>query len=574
MADNVKIIKVTDKQKKKRIIIQNKVYELMDDLELSEADKKKGVKSFNRLMWEEKFKSMSDIDFYNMMLEMKNRRGYCFSYEADSLTEKKDNMNVNKINKIAKKHGFKLREYVMFPHKNRTNPDNPVISKTPLPIIAITVKRLQQMLTKKNKSSSDTSVVNPVTGQVTNESKAARLSNSQTYSLMTSKQLSAVKEYLSVRADDEVAKRQMFKEIEQTGKAHLSNYTIEPWNKQSIQAMEVFLRSAGLYSNMLKKNTGGIKSKEDLYNEGIDTNKKDLSMYKMIVFGENHQNPIMIKHMNKSIETFRPNYILHELAIPEDIVSPKEARRRLNDKNVKNHLDIDITDIYTLGAKLNATIIGIDAAKYLIDQKHDVLSQFVTREAKMMQHIEQFFALPNVKIAVIVGDTHLRYFETEELGYPSPIFKKYVNNDDVLIIRLSEIEREINIPKEYKYKFKRTKIKNDEIERYEINIMEEKRNTLVGHLFIKYLIDKNGNLINFNNDSAKFIGIRYFDEFKDAGLDKSLIPALKEDSKFKTENYYILLPKNSNLSNLFKHEDKIYTYDLEVDIINLICAKI
>ena len=104
--------------------------------------------------------------------------------------------------------------------------------------------------------------------------------------------------------------------------------------------------------------------------------------------------------------------------------------------------------------------------------------------------------------------------------------------------------------------------------------MEEKRNTLVGHLFIKYLTDKNGNLINFNNDSAKFIGIRYFDEFKDAGLDKSLIPALKENSKFKTENYYILLPKNSNLSNLFKHEDKIYTYDLEIDITNLICAKI
>ena len=119
---------------------------------------------------------MSDIDFYNLMLEMKKRRGYCFSFEANSITDKKHTMNVNKLNKVAKEMGFKLREYVVFPHKNRANPDNPVISKTPLPIIAITVKRLQQMLTKKNKTSSDNSVVNPVTGQVTNDSKAARLS--------------------------------------------------------------------------------------------------------------------------------------------------------------------------------------------------------------------------------------------------------------------------------------------------------------------------------------------------------------------------------------------------------------
>ena len=102
----VSVTSVSEKQKKKRIIIQNKVLELMDKLELSEKDIKDGKKSYNRQVWEERFRTMSDLDFHKMMIQMKEKRGYCFTYEADSLaTKNKTNMTVNKLDKIAKEYG-------------------------------------------------------------------------------------------------------------------------------------------------------------------------------------------------------------------------------------------------------------------------------------------------------------------------------------------------------------------------------------------------------------------------------------------------------------------------------------
>ena len=569
----VEITKVTDKQKKKRIIIQNKVYEIMDKLELSDDEIKKGIKSYNRTVWENKFKNMSDIDFYNLMLEMKKRRGYCFSFEANSITDKKHTMNVNKLNKVAKEMGFKLREYVVFPHKNRANPDNPVISKTPLPIIAITVKRLQQMLTKKNKTSSDNSVVNPVTGQVTNDSKAARLSNAQTYSLMTSGQPSAIKEYLSIRADDEVAKKQMFKEIEQTGKAKLKNYTLKPYNKQSIQAMEVFLRSAGLYSNILKETPTSInQSKEDLINDGVDSNNKDISFYKMLILGEMHQDAHGIKVQNKLIEKFKPNYILHEMVPPGDIIDPKEARRKLNDKDVMNHLQIDYSDILVLGAKLNCTLVGIDALQSSMKNTNDIKTLFVIRESKMIQHIDQFYALPSVRIAVVVGDTHLRYFKTNEIGFESPIIKKYINDEDTLIIRAAEIKREINRLKDYKCDFISTKPQMDEIERYDIFIEEDKEKTKVGYIFVKYVVDLKNNTVKFNDTYAKFIGIKIFDDYRQTNVEKFITENIL--NKFTNNDYYMLFPSDSKYINKSKVINEFFNYDIEISSKDFICIRI
>lgn len=465
----VSVTSVSEKQKKKRIIIQNKVLELMDKLELSEKDIKDGKKSYNRQVWEERFRTMSDLDFHKMMIQMKEKRGYCFTYEADSLaTKNKTNMTVNKLDKIAKEYGYKLREYVMFPHKNRANPDNPMISRSPLPILVLTVKRLQQMLTKKNKITADNSVTNYITGQVTNDSKAARLSNTQTYSLITTNQLNSIKEFLSIRADDETSKRELYRDIEKTGVAKLSNYDLKSENKQSIQAMEVFLRASGLYTNILRASgfveVKNKKSIESLTENIDDMNKNDLYSHKMIIFGEMHKDAERIKETNKIISEYRPNYLLHEMVDPGDIVSPVEAKRRITSNNVVNKIGVNIIDLYKLAQYNKITLVGIDVDYDLVNKTNDTRKQFALREHKMLEHINQFYALDGIKIAVVVGDTHLRFLPTKELGDKSPIVEQYLDDDMVLILRTKN--REIDIEQQLKFIFSKIQDKNNVLMQY------------------------------------------------------------------------------------------------------------
>lgn len=54
---------------------------------------------------------------------------------------------------------------------------------------------------------SDTSHVNIITGQVTGESKAASLSDTQTSALTTTGQQAALRELLTIRADNEPGKK-------------------------------------------------------------------------------------------------------------------------------------------------------------------------------------------------------------------------------------------------------------------------------------------------------------------------------------------------------------------------------
>lgn len=503
---SVNITTVSDKQKKKRIIIQNKVLELMDKLELSDKDIKDGKKSYNRQIWEERFRTMSDLDFHKMMIKMKEKKGYCFTYEADSIaTKNKVNMTVNKLDKIAKEYGYKLREYVMFPHKNRANPDNPMISRSPLPILVITVKRLQQMLTKKNKITADNSVTNYITGQVTNDSKAARLSNTQTYSLITTNQINSIKEFLSIRADDETAKRELYRDIEQTGTAKLSNYNLRSDNKQSIQAMEVFLRASGLYTNILRASSFvnvNKKSIESLTENIDDINKNDLYSYKMIIFGEIHKDSKRIKEINKFISEYKPNYLLHEMVNPGDIISPKEAKRHITEKDTVNKLGVDIIDLYRLAQYHNITLVGIDEDYELVNKTNNIINQFTLREHKMLEHINQFYALDKVKIAVVVGDTHLRFLPTKELGNKSPIFEQYIGDDMVLILRAKN--REIDIEQQLKFVFSKIQEKNNILTQYiAIYIDEIAKAEIIGRIeyikvpgmeeygyFVDFLIDR------------------------------------------------------------------------------------
>lgn len=204
---------------------------------LSEWDKS----GYNQDEYRERFSKMSDSEFILWMEKMRDGDAF-ISFELDG---RSSIPSVEFIENIGKKYGIELSEYVVMPFRSN-DPNKPMVTMTKVPIIKIMVKRLQQLVEKKNSISGDNKSINPLTGQVTGNSKSAKWSNTQTYAATTTNQANVNKEFLGPRADDEVSKKQMIDQIEKYGNVNLSDLDILPHNKQSLNTVEVFLRGAGI----------------------------------------------------------------------------------------------------------------------------------------------------------------------------------------------------------------------------------------------------------------------------------------------------------------------------------------
>lgn len=162
------------------------------------------------------------------------------SFQIDSVND--SNQRLDKIYAGCRKIGVPTEEYIIYDDGD----GNKYSSPHKCIVLDIPVKRLQQMLDKKNSASGDTDVVNPLLGTVTGDSKAAGISDTQLYGLLTTGNMPVIKELMGPRADDEVAKMQMIRSIEEDGVVRMKDLELNTKNKQSIKTMSVFLLAAGL----------------------------------------------------------------------------------------------------------------------------------------------------------------------------------------------------------------------------------------------------------------------------------------------------------------------------------------
>lgn len=216
-----------------RIKAEQGIYTLMDTFDSSK---------YNSDMYRKLFNTMSDSDFKKYMKQLSTEETY-ISFEIDTATKE---LTLDKIFEKCNKMGFRTHKYVRY-RENKSS-DGETCSITPYPalILYIPVKRLQQMVSKKNSASGNSDKINPLTGTVTSDSKAASLSDTQTFGLITTGQTNTIKELLGPRADDEKSKKQMLHQIEMNGDVSLKDLNIVPKNKQSTETMIVFLRAAGI----------------------------------------------------------------------------------------------------------------------------------------------------------------------------------------------------------------------------------------------------------------------------------------------------------------------------------------
>jgi hypothetical protein len=216
----------------------------------------------NRKVWEYRLKQMSDSEFKNMMKEFAHNTRQIHLTVDINPSSNTNQIDLDNVEKIANKYGIKLTEYVFLPHENPTDPSKPYVTATPVPIIMVYVRKMgNQMLEKKNSISGDIDVVNPITGQVTGESKSASLSDTQTSALTTTNQLETIKEFLTIRADNLPGKMKMMQQIEKYGTVNFKDCDVQIKDNQSLITFETFLRGALLISDTTEHDT-------------IDQNKK------------------------------------------------------------------------------------------------------------------------------------------------------------------------------------------------------------------------------------------------------------------------------------------------------------
>ena len=155
----------------KRKEIENLVLKFMSILDITGKNTERYKKFFESLDTNDNFENW--LKYF-----LGNEKEY-FQIQAVPFEEPK----IPQIKKAADFLGVPLEEYMYYRHDN--DKDNPVRTATPVPIGYLHIKRMQQVLSKKNNYSFDADMRDAKTGQTIGDSKVARLSDHETFALTT-----------------------------------------------------------------------------------------------------------------------------------------------------------------------------------------------------------------------------------------------------------------------------------------------------------------------------------------------------------------------------------------------------
>ena len=142
-----------------------------------------------------------------------------------------------------------LEEYVYLPF---SNPDGePLRTRYKVPVGYIHIKRLQQILSKKNSFSVNIENRNVKTGQVISDDKNARVSDIENFALVAIGADEALKEFMGPRADDMIMKQQMIKDIHRDGYVALNSLKSDIKDKQALNTLDVYFMGAGILTDLV-----------------------------------------------------------------------------------------------------------------------------------------------------------------------------------------------------------------------------------------------------------------------------------------------------------------------------------
>lgn len=227
----------------------------------------------NAKNYQDMFDSMSDTQFKKWMDDFCKDDDKNFYLE---LLPNKSEPSIYDIEKLLKKLGIPKEEYVYY--RDNGFKDDPIRSREKCSVGYVTVRRLQQILSKKNTYSLDIESRNAKTGQVSGTDKIARISDSELYALNIFNADNAIKEFYTARADNMSAKMDMYSKISKYGFVYLDELNYDRKNNQTLNTIDTYLKGAGIESDLVDKTNE--KAAKELQKQVLDKELSKMGLVK------------------------------------------------------------------------------------------------------------------------------------------------------------------------------------------------------------------------------------------------------------------------------------------------------
>jgi hypothetical protein len=200
-------------------------------------------KMLNYKRYESLLKTMTDDEFE----EWANTMGNDLDDTIQIYQLPFEEMKMTQIKKAADILQVPLEEYIWYRH----NDPEGVRTKMRVPVGYIHIKRVQQLLAKKNRYALDTDEVELKSGQVKGESKVASISDPETFALVAINAENTLKEFLGPRADNQSKKLQMYRQIARDGFSTLEDMTEDITQSTTLNTMNTYLLASGIRSDLV-----------------------------------------------------------------------------------------------------------------------------------------------------------------------------------------------------------------------------------------------------------------------------------------------------------------------------------
>lgn len=228
----------------------------------------------NTEMWQEKFNALTDEQFVKEIKKVLDNPQAYFTVEITPFN-KKQQPKFENYKKLAKLVDIELEEYVALPYlSENTGVGTPVLTLTKVPVGMLHLKRLQQIVRKKNKVTTSIEVRDQRKGQVVDEDKGGRMTDADMYALTAIGAFDVMKELYGPRADSIRAKEQFYKEIRDgTRQPRLSELNNDIADKVAINTLNNYIMGASLMSDLVSDSYMLEITKRDLKKNQINKEK-------------------------------------------------------------------------------------------------------------------------------------------------------------------------------------------------------------------------------------------------------------------------------------------------------------
>ena len=217
-----------------RLKAERLVYQVMDQLDPSGK---------NTDFWKEEFSKMSDEQFKKYI-----SGNFPFYFQTGAFKEP----TMDEISKALDILNVPLLESIYMPYKYKDSNGRPMKTK-PCMVMYIHIKRMKQLLTKKNGMSIDTKTRDMRTGLLTGVDKNGKESDHEFESLAISGLYNAMEEFSRPRADAMEDKSVMNNTIKTTGYVSLQDLPEDINDSLSKNLLSTYFLGAQLMSNLVNQ---------------------------------------------------------------------------------------------------------------------------------------------------------------------------------------------------------------------------------------------------------------------------------------------------------------------------------